>query len=223
MKTKTSVVSLLGLLATSLLAAEPIISFEAGEAWRERVRPGSVKLEIVPEHAVHGQHSARAFLPGSDHDTWPGFEIVLRPEDYADGINELSFSVWHEEDDTMHLNWRLDFKEGQPSFRGGNIPPKTRKRIALTIDRKDADGNSNRATKVVLYRRMPGKTAPSGSMTSNSARPTGNSRRLTTSPRRAAARQRRPSRRPASSSSSGTGRNTCSRTPSPCRPTTSQS
>ncbi len=155
MKTKTSVVSLLGLLATSLLAAEPIISFEAGEAWRERVRPGSVKLEIVPEHAVHGQHSARAFLPGSDHDTWPGFEIVLHPEDYADGINELSFSVWHEEKDTMHLNWRLDFKEGQPSFRGGNIPPKTRKRIALTIDRKDADGNSNRATKVVLYRRMP--------------------------------------------------------------------
>lgn len=153
--TKMNACALFSLLTASLLAAETIISFEPGEAWRERVAAGNVKLEIVAEHASHGQHSAKVFLPGSDHDSWPGFDLKLKPEDFAGGSNQLTFSVWHQEKDTMNLNWRLDFDKGQPTFSGINIPPKTKKRIALSIDRKDEDGNSNRATKVVLYRRMP--------------------------------------------------------------------
>ncbi|MGI5924928.1 MAG: glycoside hydrolase domain-containing protein [Lentisphaeria bacterium] len=154
--TKKNVCGLITLLAmAALLSAEPFISFEPEEAWQERVRAGRTKLEVVTEHAVHGQHSAKVFLPGSDHDTWPGIDLRIKPEDFAGGINELNFSVWHEEKETMGLNWRIDYDKGQPIFGGTSVPPKTGKRIALIIERKDADSNAYRAVKIVLYRRMP--------------------------------------------------------------------
>ncbi|MGI6353800.1 MAG: hypothetical protein GX937_02115 [Lentisphaerae bacterium] len=143
------------LAAASLLSAEPIISFEPGENWRERVSAGRTKLEVVAEHAVHGQHSAKVFLPGSPHDTWPGINLKVKPEDFVDGINELNFSAWHQEKETMGINWRIDYDKGDSIFGGTKVPPKTRRRIALVIERKDADGNVSRAVKIVVYRRMP--------------------------------------------------------------------
>ncbi len=152
--------SLIILLACIACAQQPLVSFEDGENWQAHIRKGgSLDFKIVQENPNHGQNAARAFFPGSEIDTWPGFYVVVNQDNLADN-NILAFNAWHEEPEDLLLSVRVDFKDGTRIFLSApTLPPRQKTKHKIYLPVKDLDGNKKTINTILVYRSKPRKNA----------------------------------------------------------------
>ncbi len=156
MKIKTLLMA--GALASVSAFALDLTSFEDAN-WTKRVTEAKTQdFTIVQEHASHGKSAAKVLFRGSLKDSWPGFKVVFTEDEIKEN-NTLLFTAWQEDSGRLEMSIRIDYYEGESTFSGFSISPKSLQNIEIPLYFKNADGNVKLPKAVFIYRRCPRKDA----------------------------------------------------------------
>jgi len=130
-----------------------LADFERGEEVRALI-PSLVKVERAKEHRSHGMWALKAFFPGSEKETWPGFWVEPSVKDWS-GFYALQVDVYNPEPRRVRLSIRVDDEEGRVWFGGEWLSPRSRGTAQFAVGEMGVSVNARRIRRFYLYLSRP--------------------------------------------------------------------